>query len=436
MKVKTSIKFLKKQTILKFSFELQEGDKTIGISTHAGRNKIINLSGDSFVFILPLIIQKPHIDILAFVSLKILSPYIGNSFDIDEGVSKSFKEIISNEYPNIKDIKIDGNTPPFINKMKIDSVTSFSGGWDSMALHAVAPNDSPLIMMSKLNKHNLFKKTKSYNINTKPLKKMKTDKIKYLIKSDFHYVSTILNEDKNKFVRADELWYPSGYSYLVGAILMLDHLHFSTIMTGDILAAFTSMQRKATTNFTMAHDNFFSALGTPISRPLAGCSEYMTSYIVLKNGLNRFSSPCEINKHMDCMKCVKCFRKNLYKWSISQKKPLLWSDAKFTKFKHLEFIVENTNESLKFMLNYKLAFQAIDYNFKGIVGQIKSKTDKCKLDPQFLKAINNIPYERKLTQSEKYVVNNLKKYFEFYDDDQKAQYLKMNQDNLKDIFQL
>lgn len=416
--------YLKKsKTYINFKFELDEFDSEFGHSSHAGKNLEIKLNGNSCTFIIPIEIDKPHKDILAFIALKIISPYIGKNFIFEDGVSLKFSELIKNEFQTFDFVLIDYNLLPFEKDNLSNPVISFSGGWDSLALSAITENNIPLVTLAKLKRVNnvprKIRSLKSYNINPKIINKLKTSKNKYVIWSDFQYLSSTVNNE--------ELWYPTGYAYIVGALLLLDKFHFSEIMTGDIFEAFTSNNKKYNENFYINHNNFFKDFGFPIVWPLMGVSEWITSEIVLQNNLGKIPSTCEISYKSPCMKCVKCFRKNLYKWSITGKKPKKWNDRKFTNGGLIDFLLNDEYESNSFMPNYKEIFMNIDHNFTGIVNEVKNKAISSNLNSSFIRKIYTKPYNLyDKNGSITKIVKELKLYATTYDQNDLLEFHKLN----------
>lgn len=93
MRVEVDLSKNNNGSVVKFKFTLEESDHRESISTNAGRARII-LGENEATFHIPEQINLPHPDLCALAALKIISPYVGNRFEMDRPVSSTFAEAI------------------------------------------------------------------------------------------------------------------------------------------------------------------------------------------------------------------------------------------------------------------------------------------------------------------------------------------------------
>lgn len=354
---------------IRFDFELDDKDATNAISTNAGNNSIV-LKKNYCNFYFPLNFDLPHPDLCAFSALKIISPYIGYRLEMDRGVSSKMAEHIKKQYPAIKEIKVDQKLKPYIAKKDGKSVISFSGGVDSVATSLLMGKESPLIMTARTYHPEVgkFEQWNNPRAQIKTLKYMPYDFSKILVFTDFPYLS--VNTTDSYCV------YPDSYAFTIPCILLAEELNIAHIITGDIMAAFTGNETIYNENFRSSGTVFFESLNINLDYPCNGISELITTKIVKDHNLLDISSACEYGDFMKpCMKCIKCFRKSIYKWALFDES---LSDLEIQIFNSSPAIIkyanDNSRKGLYFMPSYKFCFQKIDYLFTGNIKKIYDRS--------------------------------------------------------------
>ncbi|EAC1961211.1 TPA: hypothetical protein OBP45_001611 [Escherichia coli] len=354
---------------LRFDFILDPDDVSESSGTNAGGGKI-QLMSNYCHFYFPFDIKIPHPDLCAFAALKIISPYIGNTLTMDRGISNDFSEAIKKEYPKIKNINVDNDLQPVANLEKSGSAVSFSGGVDSIAAAALLGPETPLIMMARTFHPEIgeFEKWNNPRAQIKTLQYMPFNYKKILVYSDFTYLST-----NGKFCI-----YPDTYAFTTPAILLSEQLGINDLITGDILAAFTGNESIYSPNLESRSKNFFASIGINLDYPCNGVSELITTKIAKSFGFLDISSACEYGDFQKpCMKCIKCFRKSIYKWALFNEK---LTDKEIDNFNNSPAIINFANgeerKNLYFMASFKYCFTNIDHVFTGSIEKIRLRAMK------------------------------------------------------------
>lgn len=356
---------------IRFDFELDDKDVTNTISKNAGNSNIL-LKERYCNFYFPIIFDLPHPDLCAFAALKIISPYVGYTFDMDRGVSNKMAEQIKKQYPSILEVKVDEKLQAYTAKKDGKSVVSFSGGVDSIAASVLMGNESPLIMTARTEHPNIGKYEQWNNprAQIKTLTYMPYDFSKVLVYTDFPYLS--VNTTDNYCI------YPDSYAFTIPCVLLAEKLNIAHIITGDIMAAFIGNETIYNEGFTSLSSDFFTVLGINLDYPCNGISELVTTKIAKENGLLEISSACEYGDFMQpCMKCIKCFRKSIYKWALFDESLTDMQLKTFNDSPAIDKYANNdTRRGLDFMPSYKFCFEKIQYSFTGNIKKIYDRSMK------------------------------------------------------------
>ncbi|MEN0581154.1 DUF6395 domain-containing protein [Phytobacter palmae] len=354
---------------LRFDFALDSDDLTESAGTNAGGGKI-QLMSNYCHFYFPFDIEIPHPDLCAFAAIKIISPYIGSTLTMDKGISQDLASAIKKTYPKIQNINIDEGLRSAASVEKNSSAISFSGGVDSIAVAALLGEDSPLIMMARTLHPEVgaFESWNNPKAQIKTLQYMPYTYKKILVYSDFPYLST-----NGKFCL-----YPDSYAFTIPAVLLSGQLGISDLITGDILAAFTANESIYSSDLESRAKPFFSSIGINLDYPCNGVSELITTKIAKSYGFLEISSACEFGDFQKpCMKCLKCFRKSIYKWALFNEQ---LSEQEIERFNNSPAVINFANgderKNLYFMASLKYCFTNIDYKFTGVVGKIRERSMK------------------------------------------------------------
>lgn len=362
---------LGKQT-LNFLFDLDEDDKITSKSLNAGGGADIQLDARNANFHFPVEFNLPHPDLAAVAALKIVSPFIGSRLIMDRPVSPKIAAAIRANYPWIQEISVDERTsarPTPIEKPAI----SFSGGADSVAVAKVMPDNTPLVMAARTYHPEIgeFERWTKAAGPVGTMGAMPNDARKFLVYTDFPYLIT-----NGKYCI-----YPDHYAFTTPAVLLADYLDISHIITGDIIAGLTENETLFNPVLMPSGAKIFHGIGLDLECPCNGVSEIITSKIVHETGLTKVSSTCEYGDFgKPCMRCIKCLRKNIYLWALTDE-PL--SDEQIAKFNNADpiknFAKAEGRRGLAVMPSFKWAFRRIGKHFDGPVGEIQHRSYSCDI---------------------------------------------------------
>ena len=251
--------------------------------------------------------KELHPDIIAAICLIAFYPFIKYNVEMPFPVSKTFAtgllmdilpqhDIVDNVYRATNHIVIK-NIDHSLDAYKGEkTVISYGGGMDSTSIALLFP-DFDIIHSVNTND----------NIECKQI--MKTF-IQNNLKNNPHIINC----------NCKELSRPGGFTtftniFIIPLILSSD-LQISNIMCGEVLeSSCLSNGIKYFPQFDTNRRNrwmrFFQHIGLNIFSPIAGCSELITSKIVVKDNLHTNVLYCENDNGKQCLQCTKCLRKNL-----------------------------------------------------------------------------------------------------------------------------
>lgn len=291
---------------IKFTFILESDDVNLSYNFPSNSTEI-ELINDSVEYYLPFLIDMPHPDLLAYVALNLVYPFIGNNFKINSGVSKSFSEQIKSYYKNIATINVNDDIFPFSLNEYENSSISFSSGVDSIAASIIDEEDSYLLLMADIDQNKKIISKRHIDIL-----EMMDKKKKFAILTN--QTSLVKNHKNGGKVPA------GNYSYMNHIILVSDHLRIKNIFTGDIIGnGWTGLFTEYKTKY--GYDRFWNTwkfigeLGLYVDSATKWITELTTAKIVSdKYGTNESFASCTLIKAgVECNNCFKCFRKLLIK---------------------------------------------------------------------------------------------------------------------------
>lgn len=374
MRVKTEIEKSSPhgKQLIRFHFDLDSDDVLSSKSLNAG-GADISLAARSATFHFPCEFKTPHPDLLAVAALKIISPYVGSRFIIDQEVSEKAADGIRRTYSKIKEISSSNLVSPRATPLEKPGI-SFSGGADSVAVAGLMPDTTPLIMAARVFHPDIgeFERWTKADGPIGTMGAMPNDSRKFLVHTDFPYLST----------NGSYCIYPDNYAFTIPAILLADHISISHIVTGDILGGLTGnetifnpilMPNKAR--------RIYRSIGLDLECPCNGVSELVTSRIVEDMDMTLSSSTCEYGGFRSpCMWCIKCLRKRMYLWALTGKE---LTDEELNKFNNADpiknFAANRGRGGLSMMPSFKAAFRKIGRHFSGAIGEIQNRALSCDL---------------------------------------------------------
>ncbi len=420
MKVNFTKNELEKQTEIVFKFELEASDSERGVSSNGGRDPVL-LKGNQCKFLFPLKMELPHVDLLAFAALKIISPYIGDSFSIGNGVSGEFSKYIKTKYKNIINVLVDDNLTSYSSQnLENDNLAvSFSGGVDSVAAAFTQKEGTYLIMSSVVDHPSIPRAGRNTNAHVIALDKMPNTYKKIEVKTDFVFLSFSQ--------RGNWTSYPDTYCFTIPSVLLAEHLKLKAIITGDMMDEFTMRATIYKEKLHFPAIEFFKGINTPIEYPLNGVTELVSNRIAYENGMIDFAESCEGGSFgKPCYKCVKCFRKTLYKWSMFNIKP---SDDAINSINNSHyantFAKAEGRDAYNFAPLLKWAFENIEYDFDGNLKKIKDRSLSNTIDVTWVDKIFPSAYEN-VSEIVIESLKEIKKYTRFMQDDELNEFKKLD----------
>ena len=399
----TKVPFAWAGSLIEIIAELEDDDSTTAVSTNSG-NSDIKLTSNSVRFALPLHTQRPHPDLIALISLKLFSPYIGSRLQLQENVSKEFAEVAIASYPNLKEINFHADTKPRnVNSQR--AAVSFSGGADSVAAAAVLPPTTPLIQLARMDHPMLpgFEKWYKTIANIKTLEAMPNSFPKYTVFSDMEFLST------------NGRWcvYPDTYAFTLPTMLLADTLQLDHVITGDIWVAFTGDETIFNSTLTYKRRHLFEAAGLSIEYPCNGVGEISSLKIADKLIGHPSVTTCQYGEFQKpCMKCIKCFRKSLIMDAIKGTQIVLDNLERFNNSPAvIQFSNSEGRKSAQFAPSYKWCSNKISYlqDLQGPAQKILERSRRLDLDASFCDAMLDDVYVSERPKFIAYAKENLRK---------------------------
>ena len=247
--------------------------------------------------------ENIHPDIISLCTILLCNPFVGKELHLPGPVSREFLQLansVVSRYEIVADIDVnlEKNSPL---KMGVPSL-AFSGGDYSCAALAIMPGNTipvflnrPEIVGTKYDSH-------------APLKicEMLADS-----GFDVRIVETNL-----EFVRKPT-GFPTDLANGIPALLLSGHLGIDSIAYGTVLESAYGIGHERYIDYKKgAHWRFFSTLfsaaGIELCMPTIGISEVGTAIIGARSPIAGISQSCIRGTYGNpCLKCWKCFRKQL-----------------------------------------------------------------------------------------------------------------------------
>lgn len=286
--------------------------------------------------------KKLHPDIVAAICISAFYPFIKYSATMPEPVSPAFaaalqmdclpahtlQEGVYRAFCPITITNVDASVVPYKG---LNTVITYGGGVDSTACALLYP-EFPLIHMT-----NMYK-AKSHVKNLAETKLSNT------------YVEVA----SNIWSLSSPGGFPCWTSIFVAPLLLSADMDIGAISSGAMLAAVClSNGHKYMDGFLKRKSmgrwyDFYAKIGINIFSIVAGCSELITSKIVVKNNLALETLFCESNAGKPCFKCTKCFRKCLtFEYNGATLPEHIWSN-----FQHEKIYTYLSNRPLMFAVEF------------------------------------------------------------------------------------
>jgi len=280
-----------------FHLEAEEADlehlssSKIGLS---GTMAKINLGG--------IKVDDIHPDLIGLSTILMCHQFVGNELHLPVLVSEEFLEkangilskykICSDSNPEIAAISPIGTRPGL----------AFSGGADSTAALSVMPGNTVPVFMNRPIREGSKYDSDAPIKNCELLKQIGYDV--RVIDCDLEYLR-------------EPVGFPSDLAHAIPLILLSESMGIGSIAFGTILESAYGIGHEHYIDYPHgSHMRFYgtllSAAGLEISLPVGGVSEVGTAIIVETSPLGELAQSCiRGKKGSPCMRCWKCFRKEL-----------------------------------------------------------------------------------------------------------------------------
>jgi hypothetical protein len=281
-----------------FYLEAEEEDHNhlnavkIGLANHEAR---INLGG--------LKIEDIHPDLIGLSCILMCHQFVGKELHLPVCVSNGFYEAangILSKYKILAEIDsgIEQNTPLERSRPGL----AFSGGADSTAALAVMPGNTVPVFMNRPIRESSMYNSDAPIKNCELLRQIGFDV--RIIDCDLEYLR-------------DPVGFPSDLAHAIPLILISGSLGIGSIAFGTVLESAYGIGHEHYIDYPNgSHKRFYgtllSAVGLELSLPVGGVSEVGTSSIVEASPFRDLAQSCIRGmKGSPCMRCWKCFRKEL-----------------------------------------------------------------------------------------------------------------------------
>lgn len=255
-----------------------------------------------------------HPDLIGLSTVLMCHQFIGKKLELPVPVSQYFLDGANSVLSKYKveskiDLNLKKNYPPVNSRPGL----AFSGGADSCAALAVMPgNTVPIFMNRPMSESSIYD-------SDAPLKSC--EELKELgydlkaIECDLEYLRKPIG-------------FPSDLANAIPAVLMSQHLGLDSIAFGTVLESAYGIGHEKFIDYKNGshwrfYSKLFSSAGIEISLPVAGISEVGTALINYYSPYGELAQSCIRGKwKKPCLKCWKCFRKELLGISLDSEKTI------------------------------------------------------------------------------------------------------------------
>ena len=291
------------------SFILETDEDDI---SHLSSSKISLAKNEAKIKIGDVKLDEIHPDLIGLATILMCHQFIGKRLVLPVEVSPKFLEGANSVLSKYKitsksNENISANKPPVRSRPGL----AYSGGADSCAALAVMPgNTVPIFMHRPMSKDSIYDSEAPLR-SCEELKEVGYD-VK-VIECDLEYLRKPIG-------------FPSDLANAVPAVLLSQSLGLDSIAFGTVLeSAYGIGHEKYIDYGNGSHWRFygklFSSAGIDLCLPVAGVSEVGTSIIGNLSPFGEFSQSCIRGKwNKPCLKCWKCFRKELLAISLDSNK--------------------------------------------------------------------------------------------------------------------
>ena len=338
-------------------------------------------------------VEDIHPDIISLCAILLCNPFVGKELHLPIPVSREFlqaaKSVIS-RYEIVADIddSLGKNSPPNSGKPSL----AFSGGADSCAALAIMPGNTIPIF---LNRPEVVES--KYDADA-PLKICK-------ILADSGFDVKVV-ETNLEFVRKPT-GFPTDLANGIPALLLSGHLGIDSIAFGTVMESAYGIGHEKYIDYSKgAHWRFFSTLfsaaGIDLCMPTIGISEVGTAIIGGKSPIAGISQSCIRGTYgKPCLKCWKCFRKQLLVKSLGTSEEVDF--VSMMKANEVQVRLSSFPISHENVISYSL--QRIDMEnypfFKPLAKKLDLDIDLGLLDHWYSESAFHIPKKYRVSTRER-----------------------------------
>lgn len=291
-------------------FHLEPGEADL---EHLSSSKI-GLSGKSAKIDLGGVkIEDIHPDLIGLSTILMCHQFVGNELHLPVLVSEEFLEKANGILSKYK--ICSGSNPEIASNSPLGTRPglAFSGGADSTAALVVMPGNTVPVFMNRPIREGSMYDSDAPIRNCDLLRQIGYDV--RVIDCDLEYLR-------------DPVGFPSDLAHAIPLILLSESMGIGSIAFGTILESAYGIGHEHYIDYPNgSHMRFYgtllSAVGLEISLPVGGVSEVGTAIIVESSPLGVLAQSCiRGKKGSPCMRCWKCFRKELLSLALSPHKEI------------------------------------------------------------------------------------------------------------------
>ena len=292
------VTIVKEGEYLVFHLETDEHD-----NSHLNGSKISLAKTKAHIKVGDIEIDDIPADMIGLSTILMCHQFIGKYLELPVKVSSNFLNQANSVLSKYKIIsKSSEKIERFQKPANFRPGLAYSGGVDSCAALAIMPgNTIPVFLNRPMTKKSMYD-------SDAPLKScIKLRELGYdvqIIDCDIEYLR-------------QPTGFPSDLANAIPAILLAKKLGLGSISFGTVFESAYGIGHEKYIEYELgSHWRFFGTLfkaaGIKLSLPVAGISEVGTAIITNKSPLGRYSQSCIRGKWDNpCLRCWKCFRKEL-----------------------------------------------------------------------------------------------------------------------------
>lgn len=335
---------------------------------------VARLANTSSYFKLPvdLDLEKIHADVLALAALMVVSPWSGREIELSWCVSEAFAEsVFHNLKRRIGPVNLDLAPRTQPDQGESSPGLAFSGGVDSFAQLLIMPEHTVSVFAHRIPREG--------DIYTPEAALNAIDAVKgaggraVSIETDMEYVRN-----------------PVGFSTDpmpgVPAILLADHFSLDSIAYGTISNAAYGLGKGKFVDYTArwvfrAWQSLLKSVGLEYYNAVSTLSELGTMEIVQSSPFSEVAESCvRGTNNKPCLKCVKCFRKQLMRAYVDGHWPSDVDLASFVKSAGLR------DELVKLPIRQEFIYKQVLSTYTGdseVLQLLKSRVDSTAASTSF-----------------------------------------------------